>query len=419
MGDTQRIDLNELISPAAARVVVHQDKAGRIQDAVFDLAGLPRVDQLLVGHPVTEVPSLVERLCGICPAAHHLAGVAALEGVLGVRKIPAAARLQRRILHFASVLDNHAIRLFGLDRELALRLRKLAKQAMMILGSPGHFPATAIPGGVVQRVTPAEILPLVDDLQEALFDTNRLVKSELEKADPSPVAPYAGAEVALVDDSGHPDLFGTRLRAARSGEPVLDDISPDQWADSVVEARDGDAAPRPYLRALGAETGSYRVGPISQLRIGALTTPYAAQLQEVWQEANGTALAARSVLAVHCIEVLIDVLSEPKLTSKKIATPLPERPSGITEGTGWVDGPRGLLVHHYRADEKGILVSAQILTPTAQNERWLAEMLQDAVSDQATAKQAAEASIREADPCLPCTSTPPGEMDLTIDVKVD
>lgn len=417
MSGTQRIDLNALVSPAAARVVVQVDPDGQVREASFDLAGLPRVDQLLIGRPVTEVPGLVERLCGICPAAHHLAGVAALETVLGVRELPLAAQRARRLLHLASVLDNHAVRYFQVDRDAALRLRRLAKQAMAAAGSPGHFPSTAVPGGVNGAVGPQLVPVLQEQLDESLDLALRLARQQLAAAD-GPAAPYPGAEIALVDQAGRPDLFGTRLRAQRGPERVLHDIGPDEWTSTVAEERAGDAAPRPYLVALGAEAGSYRVGPVSQLRIGELTTTRAAELQARWLAGDGSALSARAVVMVHCIEAIQALLADPAVSEGPIGQPLPERPAGITEGTGWVDGPRGLLVHHYRADADGTLVGAQILTPTAQNERWLAGLLRNAATAQDDLAVRAEASIREADPCLPCTSAPPGAMDLTIDVEV-
>ena len=75
-------------------------------------------------------------------------------------------------------------------------------------------------------------------------------------------------------------------------------------------------------------------------------------------------------------------------------------------GVGVVDGPRGLLVHVYTVDDAGMLVDCQILTPTAQNEWWLAGMLREFAD--------VESSIRTADPCLPCSSAPPGQMNVTI-----
>lgn len=87
-------------------------------------------------------------------------------------------------------------------------------------------------------------------------------------------------------------------------------------------------------------------------------------------------------------------------------------PAGAV-GVGWVDGPRGLLVHRYVAGGDGLLRAATILTPTAQNEPWLADLLRAAVARSAAAG-ALERAVREADPCLPCTAAPLGTMRLTV-----
>ena len=87
------------------------------------------------------------------------------------------------------------------------------------------------------------------------------------------------------------------------------------------------------------------------------------------------------------------------------------------QGTGWVDGPRGLLVHTYTCGADGVLTAARITTPTAQNEPWLARLLTAAASapdDERPARL--EASVRAADPCLPVSSAPEGGMGLTVEV---
>ena len=88
-------------------------------------------------------------------------------------------------------------------------------------------------------------------------------------------------------------------------------------------------------------------------------------------------------------------------------------------GIGVVDGPRGLLAHEYEVDEAGTVTGCRILTPTAQNEGWLAGMLRAslaAAGDGDADREAwAEAAIRAADPCLPCTSAPEGGMGVTVD----
>lgn len=66
MSTTLRLD--QFVDPFEAKVV-YTDSG-----AYFDLSGLPRLDPMLVGRNVAEVPDIVKRLCGLCPVAHHLAG---------------------------------------------------------------------------------------------------------------------------------------------------------------------------------------------------------------------------------------------------------------------------------------------------------------------------------------------------------
>jgi NAD-reducing hydrogenase large subunit len=79
-----------------------------------------------------------------------------------------------------------------------------------------------------------------------------------------------------------------------------------------------------------------------------------------------------------------------------------------------VDGARGLLVHRYRVDRAGAVDQALVLTPTAQNEYWLARLLVAALRAGA-GETALEGAIREADPCLPCVSAPAGLMGVEVE----
>ena len=65
------------------------------------------------------------------------------------------------------------------------------------------------------------------------------------------------------------------------------------------------------------------------------------------------------------------------------------------------------------------MTACRILTPTAQNEGWLAGMLRASLAAAgagAGEKEAwAESAIRAADPCLPCTSAPEGGMGVKLE----
>jgi NAD-reducing hydrogenase large subunit len=409
---TQRWVLDEIVDPFGAKVVVETDAAGQVRAARFDLAGLPRVDALLAGQEVAAVPNLVEKLCGICPAAHHLAGVGALEALAGVSEVSPAAAAVRRLLHHGSALETHAPRLIAHDRETALAMRRFGKAAMAAAGSPGHFPVTAVPGGVRALVSAEAAEKLAADapaLRETLVG---LAREQLASGASLPA--FDGADVALVDRFGSPDLVGDRLRAVTAdGGTLISGAAAAGWDSLIAELFPGAAAPRPYLMALGPDNGRYRVGPVAQLRVGELTTPIAAELQATWLAGGGDAAGARAIMTVHAVEAIIALLETGEFGSGEVAVPVAGFASDAV-GVGWVDGPRGLLVHRYQTGADGRLASAQILTPTAQNEPWLADLLLAAASGSTSALDLEDA-VREADPCLPCSSAPVGGMGLQVD----
>ena len=445
---TERIIVDQIIAAAPAHVVMTRDASGQVTEAGFDLTGLPRVDALLAGRPVVEVPGLVERLCGICPSVHHLAGMRALESLAGIDQVPQTAEAVRRLLHCAGIIAIHVVGLFATARDEALTLRRFAKAVMVAAGSPGHFPATAVPGGVVSPVDQAQRDNCRTLVADALAAACRLAAQSL--AAPVPPDPFTGADLALVSpvEPTQLDLFGRALRAvATNGTEVIAAAVPDQWDDLVAEAAPGSSTPRPYLLALGPGVGAYRVGPVAQLRVGRVSTPIAADLQDRWWGAGtlrdhrnrpsgpaargGGAAAARAIIIVHAVEVIANLLDDPALVAGPTLVDLASGqvlppgspPSPWLElpprvGVGWVDGARGLLAHRYATTADGRVATATILTPTAQNEPWLGELLRTA-AERATSEEVVRAgledAIREADPCLPCSAAPAGTMDLVID----
>lgn len=412
-----RINLNEIVDPFGARIVVETDDDGHAREAWFDLVGLPRVDGLLVGQPVARAPGVVERLCGLCPAAHHLAGVRALDALGGFGALTPEADALRRLLHFGSILQTHAVRLAGLDRDAAITLRRTGKAAMVASGSPGHFPTTAVPGGVRGGADAAALAELAALLPDAVTAARAVAEAMVGASGPVEEE-FGGPDVALVDAAGRPDLLGERLRAlASEGTVVVSAARPEEWVDLVAEGRPGAPAPRPYLTALGPGAGFYRVGPVAQLRIGVPTTPWAADLRERWLAVDGGSRSARAVVTLHAAEALGELVDRLVAPSATAASPATTLVPASRVGTGWVDGPRGLLVHTYTCDDDGVLIAARIITPTAQNEPWLARLLTAAASaPDAERASRLEESIRTADPCLPVSSAPEGGMGLTVDV---
>lgn len=419
---SETIHLDQLVDPFEARVVVVRAADGTVADARFDLSGLPRLDPMLVGKDVAGVPNLVKMLCGICPVAHHLAGVAALESLAGIapENLPRHVREQRLLLHHGSVLDSLSSRFIGRDRDLAVRLRRLGKLAMKAAGAPGHFPDVAVPGGVrvpVDAEALAELaagLPVLDDDVASL-----LLALPASGARAAATARFDGLDVAVVDASGELDPLGGHVGLV--GDAVEETMTAAQWASHVTESRPGAPDPRPVIELDTVDGGvrrwPYRVGPLARARFraiagdtGATDDPFEAQVLGL-------------VDSVAALTRLVDSLAgAPSDGTGGGTVNVGEGASSSMKpgtGIGVVDGPRGLLAHEYEVDEAGTVTGCRILTPTAQNEGWLAGMLRAslaAAGDGDADREAwAEAAIRAADPCLPCTSAPEGGMGVTVE----
>lgn len=416
-----KINLDEIIDPMQGRVVISPDSQGK-SHAHFDLQGLPRIDGMLVGKSALEALKMTEHLCGICPVAHHLAGIRALDALSGNTEISREAELTRRLLHYGSVVETHSLRFLRQDRDSGVRLKKVSKQMLVAAGSPGHFPVTAIPGGVRNLPNIEDLQNLQAELPAVIASAEKLCELAFNKQSHAEVfSQFTGADLALINEDGNPDIFGNRVRAARAGS-TWKEFDFAQWNQQVAEENPGAPAPRPYMSALGAKEGRYRVGPVAQLSVGVLPSELASAAQARWLAGSRDAASARAVITLHVLEKTVELVSE---LLRLLAPGEPEESqsveqTGFKEGvaTGLVDGPRGLLAHSYRTDSQGMISAATILTPTAQNEPWLADLLTQAISREDTGRQAAlEQSIREADPCLPLSSAPEGRMGLRVDTQ--
>lgn len=391
------VPVDAIVDPLAVTVRVNQ--AGQ---ARFDVSGVPRVDPLLVGRPAASVPALVTRLCGLCPVTHHLAGIAALDQLTAAELSP-TARAVRALLHHGSVLDVMGPRL---DPAHALQLKKFGKLTLAAAGCPGHFPDVAVPGGVRAAADPAQVSLLAEQLPEV----EGLVAAAVSHAEHAaegnagsrPLAPTARLDVTVGNGDGGWDPLGNVLCVGAERVPA------GEIPQRIRETQPGAITPRPEIQRADGSWHTYRVGPSARFP---QQDSAVAQARAVEESLRAIAELVRDP---KLRAILCDSGAVPAATATDDAAE-PVLHDGI--GVGLVDGPRGLLVHEYEVKD-GILTRARILSPTAQNEGWLAEMLTQCYAeggDPSAMARRMEEPIRAADPCLPCTSAPRGMMNITIE----
>lgn len=376
----EKIQVNQAVDPGLATVFVRHPagtSAPKGAEARFDLSSFPRIEGMLVNLPMEQIADIVTKICGLCPVTHHLAVYQAWEHMRGFRPadIPPRARAVRSLLHYGSVLDTVAPKLIMSYRQAAVTIKKAGKALQRAAGMEGHFPQVATVGGVLHDVTITPELRTI--LEEALA-----VAGELPPAEP---IPCSGGDLYQSDASGNWDPLGSHVRYADGTHSEIFPV--DEFFDRVHERHPGEIVPRPYIDTPSGPT-LYRVGPRTHARDG----------EDPW----GIVEALRNSLRI---------LAEIADTDGRLVGTPSQQPT--RSGVGLVDGPRGVLAHAYEVDESEVVTAAHVLTPTAQNEPWLAELLTEACAGPESERAPrAEEAIRAADPCMPCASMPPGMMNI-------
>jgi len=160
-----------------SKVTIQLDDNGKVADARFHVTQFRGFEKLCENRPFYEMPSLMARICGICPVSHLVASAKACDAILGVSIPPNGARL-RSVMNLAQILQSHALSLFhlsspdlvlGMDApvearnlfgvaatapELAkdgIRVRQIGQQIIEMLGGKRIHPAWIVPGGLARR----------------------------------------------------------------------------------------------------------------------------------------------------------------------------------------------------------------------------------------------------------------------------
>src|SRR5512140_3258112 len=78
-----------------AKITIQLDDTGSVKGAHFHVTQFRGFEKLCEGRPFTEMPSLMARICGICPVSHLVASAKACDALMAVRIPPTAANLRR------------------------------------------------------------------------------------------------------------------------------------------------------------------------------------------------------------------------------------------------------------------------------------------------------------------------------------
>ncbi len=458
------------------KVVVHLDDNNQVVDAKLHVVEFRGFERFIQGHPYWEAPILLQRICGICFVSHHLCGAKVLDDMVGVglrsgiSPTPTAEKM-RRLGHYAQMLQSHQTAffyllvpemLFGIEGapeqrnilglieanpELVKRvvmLRKWGQELIKaVLGKRMHG-IHSIPGGVLKNLSVQErdrflhghdgllnMDQIIEYAQDGLKLYHEFHEKNRARVDSFGVVP--ALDMCLVNDAGNVDYYHGNLRVIDQDKNIVTEFDYHDYLDHFSEAvEEWSYMKFPYLKALGREAGSLRVGPLARLNITqSLSTPLAqAELERFQAYTKGRANYmtlhtnwARAIEILHAAELIRDLLNDPDLQKDQlILTPPPNAWTG--EGVGVVEAPRGVLLHHYRANESGEITAANLIVSTTQNNQVINRTVRSVAEDYLGGRaeitegmmNALEVGIRAYDPCLSCATHALGQMPLQVSV---
>lgn len=456
-----------------ARVDLFLNEDGALANAYLIVPELRGFEKFCEGRPIEEMPRITQRICGVCPIAHHMAAAKAGDAVYHVDPPPTAKKL-RELMYSAFFVADHATHFYILggpdfivgpgapksERNILGVVRKVGKEigskVMQLLKDNHEITAmiggryihsvSAIIGGVSKPITKddqTEILARakrsVEFAKESLKIFEKIVLGNPEYVDmiTSDAFAHQTYYMGLVDENNHVNFYDGKVRVVSPLGEELVKYGPDEYLDVIAEHLEPWTYLKfPYLKSVGwkgfvdgVDSGVYRASPLSRLNAAdGMATPEAQAEYEKFFEIMG-GKPVHSTLATHwarLIEILyaaehsVELAKDETITDPNVHTIPTEIPN---EGIGIVEAPRGTLTHHYKTDERGLVTDVNLIVGTTNNYAAIDMSIVKAAKDlikagesvSETALNKIEMAFRAYDPCIGCaTHAQPGATPLKI-----
>ncbi len=95
------------------KIEIFLDEEGDVANAYFIIPELRGFEQFCVGRPAEEMPRITNRICGVCPEAHHMAATKALDALYHVEP-PAVTKKLRELFYMAFYCTDHTTHFYAL-----------------------------------------------------------------------------------------------------------------------------------------------------------------------------------------------------------------------------------------------------------------------------------------------------------------
>ena len=406
------------------KIEIFLDEQGEVANTYFVIPELRGFEQFCVGRPAEEMPRITDRICGVCPEAHHMASTKALDALFHVEPSPAVKKL-REMFYMAFYVTDHTTHFFALggpdfvlgpdsdpaERNIlgvvhkvgvdigkqVIECRQRNHHVIQMVGGRGVHPVAGLPGGWSKAISEKERKEIeqiarknVDFAQFALqiFDDVVLKNSAYVDLILSDAFTHRTYYMGTVDANNQLNFYDGLIRVVDPEGKEFVKYNPRAYTHHIAERVEPWSYLKfPYLKNVGWKgfedgqtSGVYCATPLSRLNVtDGMATPRAQEAyQKMYetlgsQKLNGRYQPVHQRLATHwarliellyAAERMLELITDPEITSpdvRQIVNNIPD------EGVGCVEAPRGTLTHHYWTDENGILTRVNLIVGTTNN----------------------------------------------------
>jgi F420-non-reducing hydrogenase large subunit len=403
------------------KIEIFLDSAGNVENAYLQIPELRGFERFCIGRHVMELPVLTNRLCGVCPAAHHLAGTKALDAVFSAEPTPTAKKL-RELFYMGQYTHSHIAHFYALaapDFVLGpsapaskrnvlgvvdavgvpigaevIKHRSYGQKVQEIVGGRATHPVFGLPGGVSKQISEEERVQMETMAKSCVefgkFTVKLFKDVVLANKDYMDIVLNKDAfyldtyYMGMVDKNNKSNFYDGDIRIVDQTGKEVQKFKPSEYLDVISEhVEPWTYMKMPFLKKVGWKgfvtgptSGIYRVGPLGRINVNnGYTTPLAQKEYELFRKTLGDlgvkgpahfTLAyhwARVIELQYATERMLELASDKSITSSDIRGKF----NAPKEGVGIVEAPRGTLIHHYASDKDGLCTKINMVVATTNN----------------------------------------------------
>ncbi len=450
------------------KIEIFLDKKGNVENAYLQIPELRGFEQFSIGRPAEEMPRITNRICGVCPEAHHMAATKALDALFDVEPAPVVKKL-RELFYSSFYVTDHSVHFYALggpdfilgpdsdpaERNIlgvihkvgvdigiqVIECRKRNHEVIKMLGGRAIHPVAGLPGGWSRAMTKEEQKTILGWAKEnvdfalftlKIFDDIVLANQAYVDLIVSDAFTHETYYMGTVDEKNQINFYDGLIRVTGPDGKEFVKYPAKDYAKHIAERVEPWSYLKfPYLKDVGwkgfvdgVDSGVYCATPLSRFNAAdGMATPKAQEHFERFYETLGSTKSngryspihhrlathwARIIELLYAAERMQELVEDPEITDPNVRPIITNTP---TEGIGSVEAPRGTLTHHYKTDENGILTDVNLIVGTTNNNAPIAMSIKKAAKGLIKNGEVSEGllntiemAFRNYDPCMSCAT---------------